>query len=177
MTVIKYGRVLPKHDWSKNKKNTILHKNLNSSYSYYEMHGKDILLFFSSSVWHPPTPQSRTKYRANKAKPKASAMSSTMQPFKMKISLQLRKQHGPPEMKICPPAMSHCTPPPPPTKKQAALTRSENCCFAMQTQCFLRIRAVSLGKKTDCFCFCCCFFSYKASPMSYNMSSSQSNSV
>lgn len=47
----------------------------------------------------------------------------------------------------------------PPTKQQAALTRSENCCFAMQTRCFLRIRAVGLGKKTDCCFVLFCFFS------------------
>ena len=42
---------------------------------------------------------------------------------------------------------------PPMTKQRAGQTRSENCCFAMQTQRFLRIRAVSLGKTTVVFFF------------------------
>lgn len=160
MTVIKYGRVLPKHDWSKNKKNTILHKNLNSTYSYNEMHGKDILFFSSSSV--RPPPKSRTKYRANKAKPKASAMSSTMQPFKMKISLQLHKQHWPLEMKISAPAMSHRIPP----DKAASSTNTLGKLLFCDADTMFSQNSCSGSWKEDwlLFCFVLFFFPTKLLP-------------
>lgn len=156
MTVIKYGRVLPKHDWSKNKKNTILHKNLNSTYSYNEMHGKDILFFSSSSVRPPPPPNPGPNIERTKLSPKPQQCPRLCNHLKWKSRYSFINNTDRWRWKYL---RRQCHTASPPTKQQAALTRSENCCFAMQTRCFLRIRAVGLGKKTDCCFVLFCFFS------------------
>lgn len=118
--------------------------------------------FFSLLLLFDPPPKSRTKYRANKAKPKASAMSSTMQPFKMKISLQLHKQHWPLEMKISAPAMSHRIPP----DKAASSTNTLGKLLFCDADTMFSQNSCSGSWKEDwlLFCFVLFFFPTKLLP-------------